>query len=840
MESSRTPAAVVFVSVPGDVAPYLVVRPPAIAEVIRADPVLSDGWVPSLPTADARPARSIDRLAAALPHRRGYAPLAGGDPVDRPVPAALVGATGWLATQTFWVGGGGSGLWAARRWRFAVPRGEEPDVRFEAVSTALSASWAVATGVPASATPLGFGARRDWDRLGVRSFPKGAWLPVGAERADGTPEPRWAPEPAFEPARTGHAVVLGASGAGKTCFLAEQAARSIARGEPVVAIDIHGDLAPAVLGRLARSARARVVALDLSSRPVPGISAISPTAPPDRAAAHLVAALKRLTPDGGEVYWGFRLERILDASVRLAQESGGSLLDVYALLTDPDRRDAARLATRAPDLARFLEELGPIVRRTPDFLWAATSRLAKVVAVPSVAELLAPADGGLPVEDLLESGRSILIRLPFALLGPEAAAFAGTLVLARLYLGAAARRSEGTRAAATTVVLDEVQGLSPRLVSEMLAEGRKFGFRLLVATQFPDRLSPELRASVAGVVRDFVAFRIPRPGVVVAGGWLGLSPADSERWLVDLPPGHGIARVPDDPLLRPIRPAPPPSEAEGPAWTEAVRATRAEFRPGPSDDPGSAVDDAAAERLLLAVLASEEEGSPLRVSELVDAAGRLPGPWIDPAALSDRVRPLERQGYLTTLPDGVYLTAAGERRLGLGAPSGASRESAEHRGLILRTFRLFARRGHLLEVVRQGRFDTRLPDARYRQIPERLRNGPPAELSAGLDRIRSGWAWRFFGGMDVHVEAEVSGALRPARIRHGLSKARARGAYALFVVTDGRRAGRVRVALRGAGVGRDRAQVWTLSPTAAAEERAERPQDPRSPPGVSVRPPPLS
>jgi len=60
------------------------------------------------------------------------------------------------------------------------------------------------------------------------------------------------------------------------------------------------------------------------------------------------------------------------------------------------------------------------------------------------------------------------------------------------------------------------------------------------------------------------------------------------------------------------------------------------------------------------------------------------------------------------------------------------------------------------------------------------------------------------------VEAEVSGALRPSRVRHGLEKARARGAFALFVVGDAARAARVRRTLRADGWGPDRAQVWTL------------------------------
>jgi hypothetical protein len=131
-----------------------------------------------------------------------------------------------------------------------------------------------------------------------------------------------------------------------------------------------------------------------------------------------------------------------------------------------------------------------------------------------------------------------------------------------------------------------------------------------------------------------------------------------------------------------------------------------------------------------------------------------------------------------------------------------------------------ARRGLLLEIVRQGRWDTTLPDALLRQLPGRLREGAPVDLATEIDRARSGWAWRFFGGRDVQVEAEVSGALRPERIRHGVRKALRQNRFVLFLVADGHRAARVRSTLRALGIGPDRGQVWTLRSALAARPPA--------------------
>jgi hypothetical protein len=816
--ASPRPAVVLVETSTAQRAPELTVRPSRLVDATFATPAfltLGAGGAPAAEPGPPLTGRSV--TAWTLGPMPGSPAAAGPALWDVPGVTPLLGRNGRLDYQTFWLSGRSDGrLWAGRRVRFIASSEEVLASRSAAVASFVSAEWSRATGVICRAEAVRR-PDRGWEHAAVGSLPRPAWLAVPASRADRTAEPSLPEEPVAVAPEEGHTIALGASGAGKTTFLAARAAEAIRRGVAVLAIDLHGDLAPAIVGRLRPEERGRLVAVDAGRRPVVGVAALAGSG--DREAAQFVAAVKRLTPDGTDVYWGFRLERIFDAFVRLVQEAGGTLGDLYALLTDADRRDAARLATRSPELARFLDELAPIVRRTPEFLWAAAARLAKVVLVPELAELLAPADGGVPVEELLDAGRSLLVRIPFASVGPEAAAFAGSLVLARSYLGVAARRGPAGVHPPVLVVLDEVQGLSPRLVAEMLSEGRKFGLRLLVASQYPERLAPELRLAAAGVTRGVVAFRIPRASAVAVGGWLGLGPLEAQAVLPELPVGFGVARVPGSDDLRTVPAGGPLSGSGSEAWTGSVERTFAEFPASPA--PEAATRDDATERLLLAVLAGEERGSPVDRSQLVNEAAALPGPPLDRAVLDDRAHTLERSGLARDGAGRWRLTPAGERRLGLRATTGATKESADHRALLLRAFRLFARHGHRLEIVRQGRYDTTLPDARFLQVPERWRNGSPRELAAAVASAEGGWAWRFFGGQDVHVEAEVSGALRPARIRHGLAKARARGAFALFVVGDAGRAATVRRTLRSEGLGVDRAQVWTLVGAHAAAEAAE-------------------
>jgi hypothetical protein len=811
LATAGTPATAVLESVAPDPIPWVTVRPANLLAHLRA--ATPDAYGPldfgEPPPAPRPPAGRRDRIGLVAAGSRPVPGREAAVPFDLPRLDPLIGPTGWLATQTVWARVRGGALFAARRFRYATVGGRELGARFAPVARAVACDWSDALGTVGEARAAPAGARRAWRRRSVRAVPATAWTAADVDAIARTAEPRGFEVARSEGAPSGHAVVLGSSGAGKTTYLARRASDAIARGEAVLVLDLHGDLAPSIVARLVPEGRARVMAVDAGAPPVPGIAALATGNDRDRTAALLVAALKRLTADGTDVYWGFRLERIFDTFVRLVQEMGGSLVDLYDLLTDEDRRDAARLGTRRPELARFLEELRPVVRRNPEFLWPAATRLSKIVLVPALGQLLAPEDGGLPVEELVAGGSSILVRLPMAQLGPEAASFAGTLLLARFFLGIAGSVTLPSGGPRVLLVLDEVQAFSPRLVAEVLAESRKFGLRTIVATQYPERLAPELRSAAAGATTQVVAFRVPPAAAGDAGEWLGLDRSAAARILPTLPPGRGVELDPDFGTLRALPPAPLPGADPSVGWTDAVDRTRRAYL-GPAGRPESAADEGGTERLLLAILAAEEEGRPLTERDVVPAAIGLPGPALDSARLGETWRSILRRGWAEIDRGMVRLSISGSRVVGLTTTTGAANESTEHRRLLVAAFRIFARRGYRLEILRQGRFDTTLPDAYFGQLGAARTAGSPAELAMAIDRARRGWAWRFFGGRDVHVEAEVSGALRPERLRHGWRKAAARDAVALFVVGDARRALRVRDAMSRGKVPRDRAMVWTL------------------------------
>lgn len=628
---------------------------------------------------------------------------------------------------------------------------------------------------------------------------------------------RWPSPPA--PGR--HLAIFGTTGSGKTGALATLAAEQVRAGSGVVVLDLHGDLAVRTLTELCHAERRRLVALDATADPPgPGVALFVDRSPAGQAreAAHAVAALRRLSNERGETFWGHRLERIFDVTLRRVQEEGGTLADLHALLTDPDRREAARLATAIPAVARFFDELPATLRRNPEYLQSAAARLEKVVLDPRLRALLAsdPSDA-LPLTDLLRAGRSVIVRLPVGELGPEAAGFAASLIAGRLYLAMAAAApltpAELRQPARYLWVLDEAHLLSPGLLTELFTEGRKFGIAVAIASQYPERLALDLRVAVRASTAGLLLFRTTGAAAAELARWSGLAPEHAER-LSALADGTALRLVDGSAPGIVVAPAAPSLEPVN--WAATLAQSRGEFG-CPQRSALTESDAEAADRsLLLWILARSVSCGSVR-----GPPGAPHGPEVAslPQGSGERLAALERRGWVERSDGTLRLTPAGERVVGLRTPTGATTESAEHRALLREAFLLLARRGVWMEILRQGRYDTQLPDAHVAQFPTSVLRAEPERLAEELQRRRTSWAWKFFGGRHVHVEAEVSGALRPERIRRGLAKARAAGAFALFLVGDAGRAWRVRAVL-GTDVPH-RAQVWTLR--RAAETRPAGP-----------------
>ncbi len=309
-----------------------------------------------------------------------------------------------------------------------------------------------------------------------------------------------------------HLHVMGPTGVGKSTLLLGLIAQDMAAGRGVVVIDPKGDLVADVLDRVPEERVGDVVVLDPTDeeRPV-GLNLLAGAhRDPELVSDQLVGILHKLYASS----WGPRTADIMRASLlTLATMPGTTLVEVPLLLTNPGFR--RRLVARVDDpiaLGPFwgwydgLSEgergaaIGPVMNKLRAFILS--KRLRNV---------LGQVEPRFYLERALATRKIVLVPLAKGLLGEEAAALIGSLVVAKVWQ-AVMRRVDlpADRRPTTMMVVDEFQDYLnlPTGIADILAQARGLGLGLTLAHQHLGQLPSGIREAVLANARSRIMFQL--------------------------------------------------------------------------------------------------------------------------------------------------------------------------------------------------------------------------------------------------------------------------------------------------------------------------------------------
>lgn len=309
-----------------------------------------------------------------------------------------------------------------------------------------------------------------------------------------------------------HLHVIGPTGVGKSTLLASLITQDIAAGRGVVVLDPKGDLVSDVLDRVPASRTGDVIVLDPTDddRPV-GLNLLAS----DEDGRELVVdQVVGIFHQLYRAFWGPRTDDILRAALlTLVGVPGMTLAEVPLLLTDAGFR--RRLVGRVDDPvalgpfwgwyegisdAERTAAIGPVMNKLRSFLLRRRLR-----------NVLGQADSPLDFDRVLAERRILLVPLAKGLLGEEASALIGSLVVARLWQ--AVQRRAGLAPDLrhpTFAFIDEFQDYLhlPTDVADVLTQARGLGLGLTLAHQHLGQLPNGLRAAVLANARSRVMFQL--------------------------------------------------------------------------------------------------------------------------------------------------------------------------------------------------------------------------------------------------------------------------------------------------------------------------------------------
>lgn len=304
-----------------------------------------------------------------------------------------------------------------------------------------------------------------------------------------------------------HVLAVGASGGGKSTALRRLAREEILAGRGLLLIDPHGDLAAEVLSDVPRNRRNDVTHINaLDPERCPGLNPFRGVTEASRAivTSHVLAALKRLAGSS----WGFRTEHVLRAAVLavLATRSP-TLLDVERMLFDASFRTWVLKQVTDERVARFWTTEWVAMGRTAGEAAAApANKLAAVLASPQVRTILTKNRPRFDARRAMDGQRIVVASLPKGLVGDECTIL-GSLLLSRFTQAAMGRANvPPAQRLPFTIIVDELSNFTSP--TSALAEGRKFGLAIVLATQSAAILPPEERAALLSNVGRLLVFRV--------------------------------------------------------------------------------------------------------------------------------------------------------------------------------------------------------------------------------------------------------------------------------------------------------------------------------------------
>jgi hypothetical protein len=425
---------------------------------------------------------------------------------------------------------------------------------------------------------------------------------------------------------TTHGFVVGTTGSGKSTFLRNLAVQAFGLGASTAVIEPHGDLCLDLLSAMPDAYLNRIVYLEMDSLQPPSIPlmTLGLGAGQDAALDAAMSVIRMAEPGSWDT--ATRMREVLRNVARVVLDALGwqaSLLAVDRFLTEGEetfreyvlsrvseenakardfcRNEVAAALEGDKKAAGMKDSILGAQRRLEVFV--TDRRLRRSMALP-------PLGPSISLRQLLSGGKLVLLPVNSARLGGKAAGLVSMLFMQMAKTAFLGRVDKAQRQQAM-LVLDEFAAMAgaetggsevAEITNILLAEARKFGAAVILATQSAAQLTPEVAKRVQINTNLKVILLASDPEEARQAAQILGSDLVSETDIQALPKYHGyvkamVNKAPKPPcmiqMLPPQRLSPPPwnfaSETEPPRESDLWRQirTKAETATDPDDLTGA-------------------------------------------------------------------------------------------------------------------------------------------------------------------------------------------------------------------------------------------------------------
>ena len=314
--------------------------------------------------------------------------------------------------------------------------------------------------------------------------------------------------------RPRHVYVIGKTGMGKSTMLENMAIQDIQNGEGIAFIDPHGSTAEALLDYVPPERVEDVVYFAPHDLNFPISFNVMEDVDEDKrhlVVAGLMSTFEKIWVDA----WSARMAYILQNTLlALLEYPGATLLGVNRMYVDVAFRKKVIAHITDPAVKSFWTE--EFAKYTDRFAAEATpaiqNKVGQFVSNPMIRNIISQPKSSFDLRKVLDERKIFIVNLSKGQVGEANANLLGSMLVTKLYLAALSRadksRDELTALPNFYLYVDEFQSFANKSFADILSEARKYKLNLLIAHQYIEQMSEEVRAAVFGNVGTMVTFRI--------------------------------------------------------------------------------------------------------------------------------------------------------------------------------------------------------------------------------------------------------------------------------------------------------------------------------------------
>lgn len=311
--------------------------------------------------------------------------------------------------------------------------------------------------------------------------------------------------------RRKHIYVIGKSGMGKSELLKIFAIQDIQEGRGLAFIDPHGDPVEDLLDYIPPERINDVIYINPSDMQYPISFNVMEHVSYDQ--RHLVAdgllqVFKKIWFD----QWSARMEYILNNTVlALLEAPGSTLLGINRMMADKEYRKQVVAQVKDTEVRAFWTQ--EFAKYTDRFAVEATAaiqnKIGQFVSNPLIRNIIGQPTSSFDIRKAIDEKKIFLVNISKGRIGEDASRLLGAMLITRIQLAAMSRIDVAKyQRPDFALIVDEFQNFATAAFANILSEARKFNLSLVVAHQYVNQMSEEVRDAIFGNVGTIVAFRV--------------------------------------------------------------------------------------------------------------------------------------------------------------------------------------------------------------------------------------------------------------------------------------------------------------------------------------------